>query len=145
MPLRSNEEMERLVREIKRMPGLAEQLPEEQRAVVEAALEGQNVHTIASNQRMEEAAVWRILDDAARWAMGKPPARAPEQAGLGSDTEPGIHGGYGDTAFGSLGNEPPIPTPEEPRSKGRRRKDEGGRQKAVGSKRKARPERAARR
>lgn len=115
MALPSDEEMARLVRELARRPGLVEQLDEQERAVVRAALDGQSIHEIASEQRLEEAAVWRILDDAARWAIGKPPTRAPEQAGLGSDTEPGIHGGYGDTAFGSLGNEPPIPNPEEPR------------------------------
>jgi hypothetical protein len=37
-----------------------------------------------------------------------------ETGGLGSDTDPGVTGGYGDTGFGSLGNEPPFPTPEEP-------------------------------
>jgi hypothetical protein len=31
-----------------------------------------------------------------------------------SDTDPVVTSGYGDTGFGALGNEPPVPTPEEP-------------------------------
>ncbi len=114
MPLRSEEEMARIVDQLKQMPGLVDQLPADQAGVVQAALDGQNIHAIASDHQLDEGAVWRILDQAARWAIGKPPARGPEQAGLGSDTDPGIHGGYGDTGFGSLGNEPPMPSPEEP-------------------------------
>jgi hypothetical protein len=34
--------------------------------------------------------------------------------GLGSDTDPGVTGGYGDTGFGAIGNDGPIPVPGEP-------------------------------
>lgn len=47
-------------------------------------------------------------------AGGHPARPQVETGGLGSDTDPGVTGGYGDTGFGSLGNEPPFPTPEEP-------------------------------
>ncbi len=114
MAFPSQEEMDRLVRELGARPGLPEQLPKEQQAVVRAALNGQDVHTLANDQGLDEAAVWRILDDAARWAAGKPRQRSPEQGGMGGDTDPGVTGGYGDTGFGSIGNEPPIPNPDEP-------------------------------
>ena len=42
------------------------------------------------------------------------PVQPVESGGFGSDTDPGITGGYGDTGFGSLGNEPPYPVSEEP-------------------------------
>ncbi len=115
MALPSEERMKKLVDQLNQRPGLADQLPSPQRDVVLAALQGKDVHQIASSLSLDEGAVWEFLDDAARWAIGKPPARrAPEQGGLGSDTDPGVTGGYGDTGFGSIGNEPPIPTPEEP-------------------------------
>ncbi len=115
MKLPSDKQIARLVEQLRQRPGLPEQLPPEQRAVVQAALNGQDIHSIATENSLDESAVWRILDDAARWAAGHPVKRAPEQAGLGSDTDPGVTGGYGDTGFGSMGNEPPIPTSEEPR------------------------------
>ncbi len=115
MPLDSEKEMKRIVQELRARPGIAEELPPPQNEIVHAALEGEDIHSIASRHRMDEGAVWRILDDAARWAAGHPPANSNEQAGLGSSTEPGIHGGYGDTGFESIGNEPPSPSPEEPR------------------------------
>lgn len=116
MALESEKEMKRIVEQLRARPGLAEELPPPQNDIVRAALDGDDVHTIASKHGMDEAAIWRILDDAARWATGHPPARSNEQAGLGSTTEPGIHSGYGDTGFGSIGNTPPSPPPEEPRT-----------------------------
>ena len=115
MTVNSDKELQRVLEQLRQRPGLVQQLPEQERAVVRAALEGEDVHTIATKLRLDEAAVWRILNDAMRWASGQSRPRAPEQAGLGSTTEPGIHGGYADTAFGSLGNDPPTPTPEEPK------------------------------
>ncbi len=114
MARRSRDEVNRLVDTLRQRPGLTEQLPQEQRRVVRAALDGKDIHAIANDNGMDEAAVWRILDDAARWASGNPPAKGPDQGGLGGDTEPGVTGGYGETGFGSIGNEPPIPTPHEP-------------------------------
>ena len=89
-------------------------LPSHDAAMAEAVVRGDNVHDIAQEQRTSEAAVWSNLDRIARSIQGKPPVERTETAGLGSDTDPGVTGGYGETGFGSLGNEPPFPTPEEP-------------------------------
>jgi hypothetical protein len=83
-------------------------------AVVREALAGQTVYAIAQSQQMSEQAVWEVLGAAARAAAGRSAAQV-ESGGLGSDTDPGVTGGYGETGFGSLGTEPPFPTPEEPR------------------------------
>ena len=40
--------------------------------------------------------------------------RQDAPGGLGSDTDPGVTGGYGDTGFGALDTEPPYPITEEP-------------------------------
>jgi hypothetical protein len=82
--------------------------------VVRDALNGEDVYTIAQRYGMGEQAVWEVLSSAARAAAGKAVGQV-ETGGLGSDTDPGVTGGYGETGFGSLGTEPPFPTPEEPR------------------------------
>jgi hypothetical protein len=110
----SDEQMARLVEQLQQTPGLAEQLPMEQGSIVRDALDGKDVHAIASDNRVPEATVWEILSNAARMASGQAPRERAESAGLGSDTDPGVTGGYGDTGFGSIGNEPPIPNPDEP-------------------------------
>lgn len=111
----ADEQMARLVEQLNQMPGLAEQLPMEQAGIVRLALEGNNVHDIANQQRVTEATVWEVLNNAARMATGQEPSQRVEQAGLGSDTDPGVTGGYGETGFGSIGNEGPgMPNPDEP-------------------------------
>jgi hypothetical protein len=112
----TNERLARLVQQLQGDPGIAERLPEREAAIVRGALEGQDVHSIAQEQRMSEPAVWELLSSAARAAAGQPVEQV-ETGGLGSDTDPGVTGGYGETGFGSLGTEPPLPTPEEPREK----------------------------
>ena len=82
--------------------------------MVRDALLGQTVYEIAQNHRVSEATVWSVLSQSARLASGRPPMQSAETGGLGSDTDPGVTGGYGETGFGSLGNEPPVPIPEEP-------------------------------
>jgi len=57
--------------------------------------------------------VRRASSSAARAAAGRGVEQV-ETGGFGSDTDPGVTGGYGETGFGSLGTEPPFPTPEEP-------------------------------
>jgi hypothetical protein len=94
-------------------PTLSEQLPAQEGEIVRRALAGEDVHFIAQQLSLPEAAVWEVLANAARLASGQGRERV-ETAGLGSDTDPGVTGGYGDTGFGALGNEPPFPTPEEP-------------------------------
>jgi len=42
------------------------------------------------------------LSTAARLASGQTVAQPVETGGFGSDTDPGITGGYGETGFGSL-------------------------------------------
>ncbi len=101
-----------LVEQIRQDPGLAAQLPRLEAAMVHDALAGRNVHEIANRHRVSEGYVWDLLGNVARAATGQP--RSVESAGLGSDTDAGVTGGYGDTAFGSIGAEPPIVDLEEP-------------------------------
>ncbi len=110
----SRERLTRLVEQLESDPALAETLPSQEGAIVRAAVGGQTVHEIAQAQRISEEAVWRVLSNAARQASGRAPAQPVETGGLGSDTDPGVTGGYGDTGFGSIGNEPDEPIPEEP-------------------------------
>lgn len=109
----SDREMEAVRKALSQDPTLAEQLPGQEAEILRLALTGQDVHQIAQQMRLTEAAVWEVLGNAARMARGQGRERV-EMAGLGSDTDPGVTGGYGETGFGSLGNEPPFPTPEEP-------------------------------
>jgi len=109
----SNERLAQLVKQLRQDPGIAEQLPDQEGAIVRGALAGHEVYTIAQQQHISEQAVWDILSNAARAAAGRETAQV-ETGGLGSDTDPGVTGGYGETGFGSLGAEPPIPIPEEP-------------------------------
>ena len=106
--------MARLVAQLEQNPGLAGQLPGAEGAIVEAALKGTSVYAIAQEHGISTEAVWSTLGNAARLAGGGGPAQRVEVGGLGSDTDPGVTGGYGDTGFGALGNEPPVSIPEEP-------------------------------
>ena len=110
----SDEQMARLVEQLQQAPGLEDQLPGVQAAIVRDALDGNDVHAIAGNHRVPESHVWEVLGNAARMAAGHAPTERAETGGLGSDTDPGVTGGYGDTGFGAIGNEGPIPTPGEP-------------------------------
>ncbi len=101
-----------LVEQIRQDPGLASQLPRLEAAMVRDALAGRNVHEIANRHRVSEGYVWDLLGNVARAATSPP--RSVESAGLGSDTDAGVTGGYGDTAFGGIGAEPPIVDLEEP-------------------------------
>ncbi len=109
----TRDRMSQLVARIREDPGLPGRIPDPQRSVVEDALDGKNIHDIAQSRRLDEETVWAMLTNAARAASGEPPAHKIESAGMGSDTEPGPTGGYGETGFGSIGNESPPPTPEE--------------------------------
>jgi len=109
----SSQRLAQLVKLLRQEPAIAEQLPSEEGAIVRDALAGQDVYAIAQRHHISEQAVWDILSNAARAAAGRKAAQV-ETGGLGSDTDPGVTGGYGDTGFGSLGNEPPEAIPEEP-------------------------------
>jgi hypothetical protein len=109
----SDRRLAALLKDLHQDPSLAARLPHQEGEIVRLALEGQDIHWIAQQFSLPEAAIWEILGNSARAAAGK--AISPvETGGLGSDTDPGVTGGYGDTGFGSLGNEGPIPSPGEP-------------------------------
>lgn len=101
----SEEHMKQLLKDLKKDPGLAEQLPGKEGHIVHSALAGQEVFEIAQENRMSEEAVWGVLRSAARSARGQK-IEPVESGGLGSDTDPGVTGGYGDTGFGALDVEP---------------------------------------
>lgn len=101
----SEEHMAQLLKQLRKDPGLAEEIPGKEGHIVHSALAGQSVYEISQANRMSEEAVWGVLRSAARSASGQKIAPV-ESGGLGSDTEPGIHGGYGDTGFGGLDVEP---------------------------------------
>ncbi|MGH2544991.1 MAG: hypothetical protein ACRDIB_19535 [Ardenticatenaceae bacterium] len=101
----SEDRMARLVEPLRQMPDIAETLPDLEGQIVRAALEGQNVHEIAQALETSEAAVWELLGNVARYVTGQVPDRRVETGGMGSDTDPGVTGGYGETALGSLESE----------------------------------------
>ncbi len=109
----SEERMASLREALAQNPGLAEGIPSQEGEVVRDALAGQSVFEIAQHHRISERAVWDLLSNVARAAAGQQVAQV-ETGGFGSDTDPGVTGGYGDTSFGSIGNEPDEPIPEEP-------------------------------
>lgn len=114
MAATSDERLRRLVDEIRRSPDVAMGMSGQEGEIVAGALAGQSIYEIAQGARVSEEAAWRILGSAARAAGGRSAPEPAESGGLGSDTDPGVTGGYGDTGFGALGNETPGVTPEEP-------------------------------
>ena len=75
------------------------------------AAEGTPVWEIAQVTGVSEAAVWRTLDGVLATVTGRAVAQV-ETGGLGSDTDPGVTGGYGDTGFGAVDTEPPADSSE---------------------------------
>ncbi len=109
----SAERMARLVDQLQQDPGMPDALPSQEGQIVRDALAGLDVYQIAQQHSMSERAVWDILSNAARAASGRAVSQV-ETGGFGSDTDPGVTGGYGETGFGSLGNETGPAIPEEP-------------------------------
>lgn len=109
----TQQRMEQLLEQLRLDPGLPDQLPGEEGAMVRGALAGLSVYEIASDAGAAESRVWQVLSSAARQASGRK-IEPVETGGLGSDTDPGVTGGYGNTGFGSIGNDPPEPIPDEP-------------------------------
>lgn len=103
-----------LVETIRQQQDLVTQLPAEEQEIVNTALDGQDVYGIAQEHEITDEAVLDVLRRVAQQASSQTPTQQVETGGLGSDTEPGVTGGYGETAFGSIGNEPGEPIPEEP-------------------------------
>lgn len=89
-----------------------ESLPEPEHQIAQRAANGEPVWQIANELQLSEEAVAHLLDDVVAAVTGRP-QREVETGGLGSDTDPGISGGYGDTGFGALDTEP-IPDNTEP-------------------------------
>ncbi len=89
-----------------------ESLPPVEQRIAALARDGRPIWEIAHDVGMSDEAVARLLDGVVAAVTGR--ARPPvETGGLGSDTDPGVTGGYGDTGFGALDVEP-IPDNAEP-------------------------------
>ncbi len=98
-------------------PGLVETLPEVEQRIARAIVDGRQPYEIAMDEGISEEAVWtyvRSLSNAAAAPSRPTMSRGYETAGLGADTDPGVTGGYGDTGFGSIGNEGGEAVTEEP-------------------------------
>lgn len=106
MAQRPNERFGELVDKIREDPGLVAHLPDLEKRMLRSALAGQDPGEIAQRHQVSEGYVWTLVSNAAREAGGK--TDRGESAGLGSDTDPGVTGGYGETGFGSLDEEPPM-------------------------------------
>lgn len=87
-------------------------LPATERHIATLAAAGVSVWEIAQQVQVSEQAIWRTLDGVIATINGREMPTF-ETGGLGSDTDPGITGGYGDTGFGALDTEP-IPDNREP-------------------------------
>ncbi len=110
--------MAALLEKLEQDPTIAERLPTMEGAMVRAALDGDNVYAIAQEHEVTEGAVWEVLTNAARMATGHGVDQVVT-GGFGSDTTPGLTGGYGATGygatgFGAIGNEAPNPNLREP-------------------------------
>lgn len=90
-----------------------ESLPEPERRIARGAANDEPIWQIANELGLSEEAVAHLLDDVVAAVTGRP-QREVETGGLGSDTDPGVSGGYGDTGFGALDTEP-LPDNTEPR------------------------------
>jgi hypothetical protein len=87
-------------------------LPTTERRIATMAAAGASVWEIAQQLQVSEQAIWRTLDGVIATISGREMPTI-ETGGLGSDTDPGVTGGYGDTGFGALDTEP-IPDNTEP-------------------------------
>ena len=93
-----------------------ETLPSAERRIAEMAAAGSPIWEIAGTCGISEAAVARTLDGVVAAVTGRA-IHPVETGGLGSDTDPGVTGGYGDTGFGALDTEP-LPDNTEPTEDG---------------------------
>ena len=87
-------------------------LPTTERTIASLAAKGMPVWEIAQTIGISEAAVSRTLDGVYAAITGRE-ITPVETGGVGSDTDAGVTGGYGDTGFGALDTEP-IPDNREP-------------------------------
>ncbi len=106
-----------LAERLKTSPGLVRTLPDQEQVIAQMIADGMKPYEIAMAHGISEDAVWTVVRSLtnAIMAPSRPTSsRGYETAGMGADTDPGVTGGYGDTGFGSIGNEPPEPVTEEP-------------------------------
>lgn len=91
-------------------------LPPFEQRVANLAADGSPIWEIAQLTETSEEAIARILHSTVAVLTGRP-IEPVETGGLGSDTDPGVTGGYGDTGFGAIDTEPPADStePEEPK------------------------------
>ncbi|HET7095053.1 MAG TPA: hypothetical protein VFI22_16295 [Thermomicrobiales bacterium] len=87
-------------------------LPPVERRIATLARDGRPLWEIAHDVGMSDEAAARLLDGVIAAVTGRARSEV-ETGGLGSDTDPGVSGGYGDTGFGALDTEP-IPNNTEP-------------------------------
>jgi len=105
-------QMANLVKMLQHDPSLLARLPQREADIVQRALDGQDVHEIAQSLHIVEAAVWEVLEGAARMTVGGH-VQQEEIGGLGSDTDPGVTGGYDETGFGRLPADAPLTAVEK--------------------------------
>jgi hypothetical protein len=102
-------------------PGFMETLPDMERHIAQGVAQGRMPYEIAMDEGISEDAVWNFVRSLAN-GLAAPSqevrGRGYETAGLGADTDPGVTGGYGDTGFGSIGNEGGEAVTEEPEEEG---------------------------
>ena len=88
--MRSSEgQFAELVKNLREGPGLVQQLPPTEAALVRDALAGMDVYALAQQHRISEEAVWAAISSAARQASGAPLKQVEIGGGLGSDPSPG--------------------------------------------------------
>jgi len=83
-----NERLAQVVEQIRRAPGLLEQLPEQEAGLARQALQGWSIYELAQQQRISEGAVWSHLESIARLASGQTNRQVEVGGGLGSDFSP---------------------------------------------------------
>lgn len=94
-------------------PAVFEGLPTQERRIAEQVARGERVAFVANDESISEEAVWHLLERLARAVTGTQTPRPVETGGLGSDTDPGVSGGYGETGFGSISSDVPYMTDDD--------------------------------
>ncbi|MBA3337251.1 MAG: hypothetical protein H0T49_06770 [Chloroflexia bacterium] len=82
-------------------------LPAFERHVASLAADSVPLWQIAQETRTSEGAIARILDSVVAAVTGRE-IEPVETGGFGSDTDPGVTGGYDNAGFGALDNDPPL-------------------------------------
>ncbi|MDP9383503.1 MAG: hypothetical protein M3Q29_25835 [Chloroflexota bacterium] len=107
----ANEDASELSRMLNGARAYIHTLPGLERRVATLAADGMPTWEIALETGMSEGAVARTLDGVVATVSGRPVAKV-ETGGFGSDTDPGVTGGYGNTGFGAVDTDPPADSSE---------------------------------